>query len=121
MGLVKKAREFTHVFVIVGDNDAKSMPVQYICGKFKEFRNAVAPTVVKFAGNMRRKDLPPELVSKNNMFLRNNLGFQIKSTKMIRREDFSSVCEFHLDKFGAGYQHMASMIYSVFKEFAENC
>ena len=61
MGLVENAKCFTHVFVIVGDNDANTMPIQYICAKFKEFRDSVAPTVVKFAGNIRRKDLPGSL------------------------------------------------------------
>ena len=119
MGLVEKAKCFTHVFVIVGDNDAKTMPIQFICAKFKEFCDSVAPTVVKFAGNMRRKDLPRELVSKNNMFLRNNLGYQLKSTKVVRREDFSGVSKFHFVKFGKGYRHMACMIYSVLQEFSQ--
>ena len=114
MGLVEKAKCFTDVIVIVGDNDAKTMPIQFICAKFKEFRDSVAPTVVKFAGNMKRKDLPRELVSKNNMFLWNNLGYQFKSTKVIRREDFSSV-----SKFGEVYRHMACMIYSVFQELSQ--
>ena len=121
MSLVKMVKSFTHVFVTVGDNNAKTVPIQNICKKFVEFRDSVAPTVVRFAGNMRRKDLPQELVSKKNMFMRNNLGSRLKSTKVIRREDFSDASGFHFDKFGEGYRHMASMIYSVFREFSETC
>ena len=68
---------------------------------------------------MRRKGLPREFVSKKNICLRNNLGFQLKSTKVIRREDFSSVSKFHFDKFGEGYRLMASMIYLVFQELSQ--
>ena len=119
MGLVEKAKCFTQVFVIIGDNDAKTLPIQFICANFKEFRDSVAPTVVKFAGKMRQKDLPWELASKNNMFFRNNLGYQLKSTKVIRREDFSSVSKFHFDKFVERYRHMACMIYLVFQELSQ--
>ena len=115
--LVGMAKKYLYVFVIVGDNDAKSRPVTYIYKKFVEFRNAIWPTQVKFAGNMRRKDLPPQLVSSNNMFLRNKLGFQLKGTRVIRREDFCDYSRFHFDKFGEGVRHMAVMILSVFREF----
>ena len=65
-----------------------------------EFRDAIWPTKTIFAGNMRRKDLSPARVAKNNMFLRNKLGLQLKSTKIIRREDFDDNIQFHFDKFG---------------------
>ena len=111
------AKQFSHVFVIVGDNDAKTKPVGFISKKFEEFRDAIWPTEVKFAGHMRRKDLPQELVSKNNMYLRNKLGYQLKGTRIIKREDFSDACNFHFDEFGEGYRHMAALILSVVKDF----
>ena len=117
MSLVTDARQYKGVFVIVGDNDAKTKSVQYICLKFMEFRDAIWPKKVIFAGNMRRKDLPPEMVSKNNMFLRNQLGSQLKSTRIVRREDFDDNCRYHFDKYGEGYRHMAALILSVIREF----
>ena len=117
MSLVTDARQYKGVFVIVGDNDAKTKSVQYICLKFMEFRDAIWPTKVIFAGNMRRKDLPPEMVSKNNMFLRNQLGSQLKSTRIVGREDFDDNCRYHFDKYGEGYRHMAALILSVIREF----
>ena len=114
------ASEYTHVFVIVGDNDAKSKSISYICQKIIEFRDAVWPTEVKFAGHLRRKDLLPQSVSKNNMFLRNKLGCHLKGTRIIRREDFSDACRFHFDKHREGYRHMAALILSVLSEFAKD-
>ena len=68
---------------------------------------------------MRRKDLPVHLVAYNNMFLRNKLGPQLKSSRLIRREDFDDNCKFHFDKFGEGYRHMGALILSVLREFCE--
>ena len=110
----KKARTYSHVFVIVGDNDAKTKSIHYICNKYKEFRDAIWPTEVMFARHMRRKDLPAELVSKKNMFLRNKLGHQLKGTRIIKRKDF---WDCHFDRFGEGYRHFAALILSVLKDF----
>ena len=120
MGLVEEAKLFTHVFVIVGVNDAKYESIFYICRKFKEFSQAIWPTQVKFAGHMRRKDLPAALVAKNNMILRNQLGFQLKSTRIIRRDDFDDNHQFHFNRFGEGYRHMGALILSVLREFSDN-
>ena len=120
MSLVSVARKYKSVFVIVGDNDAKTRSVQYICLKFMEFRDAIWPTQVIFAGHMRRNDLPAKLVAENNMFLRNNLGYQLRSTKIIRREDFDSNCPFHFDKFGEGFRHMGALILSVLNELSSS-
>ena len=68
---------------------------------------------------MRRKDLPPDLVANNNMYFRNKLGWQSKSTKIIQRKDFSDSCPFHFNKFGEGYRHMAALVLSVLREFCE--
>ena len=106
--------------MIVGDNDAKQETINYIFGKFLEFRDAIFPTRVVFVGHMRLKDLLQELISKNNMYLRNKLGYQIKSTKIIRREDFSDKKMFHFDKNGKGYRHMAVLIVSVLQEFCSS-
>ena len=119
MSLVAQTRGYSHAFVIVGDNDVKNLNVNLICQKFKEFSQRVWPTKVKFAGHMRRKDLPVHLVAYNNMFLRNKLGPQLKSCRLIRREDFDDNCKFHFDKFGEGYRHMGALILSVLREFCE--
>ena len=119
MSLVAQTRGYTHAFVIVGDNDVKNLNVNLICQKFKEFSRSVWPTEVKFAGHMRRKDLPVHIVAYNNMFLRNRLGPQLKSSRLIRREDFDDNCKFHFDKFGEGYRHMGALILSVLREFCE--
>ena len=63
---VKHAKTFFHVFVIVGDNDAKTKHASYF---FQKIEDSVWPTEVKFAGHVRRTDLPQKLVSKNNMYL----------------------------------------------------
>ena len=69
---------------------------------------------------MRRKDLLPQLVSKNNMYLRNKLGCQLKDTRIIRREDFSDACRFHFNKHGEGYRQKALFILSVLREFEKD-
>ena len=66
--LVEYARSFTHIFIIVGDNDVKNRKIEYILEKYLEFQNAVWPSNVKFAGNMRRGDLDPVMVTNNNVF-----------------------------------------------------
>ena len=92
--------------------------MHYNCKKFKEFRDVIWPTEVRFAGHMRRKHLPMEIVSKNNMFFRNQLGFIFKSTIVVRREDFDDNCPYHFLKKGhGGYHHLALLMLSAFKEF----
>ena len=66
--LVEFAREFTHILVIVGNNDVKTQNIGYILQKVLEFKKAVWPSRVKFAGHMRRGDLDPVLVANNNIF-----------------------------------------------------
>ena len=117
MDLADFAKLFTHVFVIVGDNDAAQRTINFILGRFLQFKNAIWPTRVKFAGNMRRHDLNPVLVANNNIYLSEKLGVQHKSTKLIKREDFHIRKKFHFDWYGKGYSHMAAMILSVFDEF----
>ena len=118
-GLVEKTRNFTHIFVIVGDNDAQNQTVDFILQKFKKFKNDVCPSKVKFAGNMRRRDLNPVMVANNNIYLGEKLGRNFKSTKLIKRDDFFLGKPFHFDWYGQGYRHMAAMILSVFQEFVE--
>ena len=84
------------------------------------FKAAIWPTEVKFAGNMRRKDLDAALVASNNSFFSENLGIHFKSTKMVKRVDFSDEQPFHFDPDGEGYRHMGAMIFSVLQEFSEN-
>ena len=72
MGLVKKAKTFTHVLLSLDIRIQELCPFNIIAQK-KNFERPV----VKFAGNMRRKDLVPELISKNNMIFRNKLGNQL--------------------------------------------
>ena len=115
--LVDFAKNFTHVFVIVGDNDVAEESIEYILGNFVLFLDAVWPTRVKFAGNMRRRDLDPVLVSNNNIFLSDRLGKHYKSTKLIKREDFHYNQTFHFDRNGEGHRHMAALILSVLDEF----
>ena len=47
--LVDFANTFSHVFVIVGDNDVRERSVGYILENFLRFKEAVWPTHVKFA------------------------------------------------------------------------
>ena len=68
--LVHFAREFTHILVIVGDNDVKLHKIWYILQKYLEFKETVWPSKVKFAENMRRGDLVALLVANNNSFER---------------------------------------------------
>ena len=66
--LMEFAREFTHFLVIVGNNDVKTQNVGYILQKVLEFKKAVWPSKVKFAGHMWCGDLDPVLVANNNIF-----------------------------------------------------
>ena len=68
---------------------------------------------------MRRKDLCADTVSANNVFLSSHLGNKFKKTKMIKRADFDDNCEYHFDKKGEGFRHMAALILSVLQEFTE--
>ncbi|XP_075263932.1 uncharacterized protein LOC142355751 [Convolutriloba macropyga] len=115
--LVDLAREFTHVFVVVGDNDVNSMDVSDIYENFRRFSLAIRPTNVKFAGNLRRKDLDVNLVASNNNFLSENLGYQYKSTKLVKRADFDDSVPFHISRDGEGFRHLGAMILSVLDEF----
>ena len=115
--MVDYASNFSHVFVILGDNDVQNRSINYISTKFQRFKDAVYPTKVKFAGNMRRKDLDATLVSNNNIFLSNRFGVHYKSTKLIKREDFDDRQTFHFNRWGEGYRHLAAMILSVLEEF----
>ena len=72
--LVDFARQFTHTLVIVGDNDVKTQKIWYILQKHLEFKKAVWPSKVKFAGHIRRGDLDPVLVEINKIFLSANLS-----------------------------------------------
>ena len=92
-----------------------------MCKNLKEFRDAIWPTEVRFAAHMQRKDLHTEIISKNNMFCRNQSGFVLKSAKFVRREDFSDFKPFDFDPLGEGYRHMAVLVLSVVKEFCNNC
>ena len=90
------------------------MPVSYI---YRKFVDAVLPTKVNFSGHLRRKDLPPQLVSKNIMFLRNKVRSQLKGTRVVKREVFDDNIGYHFDKYGASFRHLGVLILSVFKEF----
>ena len=115
--LVNLAAEFTHIVVIVGDNDVNNVPVETILSNYEAFNNAVWPSKVKFVGHMRRKDLDVELVSYNNIFLSDALGMCFKSAKMVKPSDFDDEFPFHFHPLGEGYRHLAALILSIFKEF----
>ena len=88
--------------------------------RYLQFKDSIWPTKVKFAGNMRRKDLDAVVVSNNNNYISEKLGAHYNSTKMIKRDDFSNYRPFHFDREGEGYRHLAPMILSVFDEFVKN-
>ena len=115
--LVDVAKEYTHVFVIVGDNDVQNRSISYICNKFLQFKNDIWSTRVKFCGNLHRRDLDANVVAQNNVFLSEKLGILYKSPKIIKREEFHHIETYHLDRFGYGYRHMAALILSVLEEF----
>ena len=87
--------------------------------KFRVFRDAIWPSKVKFAGNLRRGDLDSDVVSYNNIVLSESLGVHFKSTKLIKRADFGFPNTWHFDRNGEGFRHMAAMVLSVFDEFVE--
>ena len=89
------------MLVIVGDDDVCHHSVGYILAKFLEFKDAVWPTQVKFAGHTRRKDLNLAVVSSNNIFLSEKRR-HYKSTKLIKRADFDEIDMWHLDRLGEG-------------------
>ena len=105
--------------MIVADNDVATRSANYILKNFLRFKEAIWPTEVKLAGNMRRKDLDATVVSDNNISLGNNLGCYYKSTKLIQREDFHDNRRFHFEPLGQGYRHMAAMILSVLEEIVK--
>ena len=119
LNLVNFAAQFSHIVIIVGDNDVNSVPVETILSNYNDFTNAVWPSKVKIVGHMRRKDLDAELVSSNNMFLSEALGICFKSAKMIKLNDFHDEHPFHFHPLGEGYRHLAALILSLFIEFDE--
>ena len=85
--------------------------------KYLEFQNAVWPSNVKFAGNMRRGDLDPVMVTNNTIFLSENLEVNFKSAKIVNDADFDVNKSSLFNKEGQGFSHLATMILSVFEEF----
>ncbi|XP_075261615.1 uncharacterized protein LOC142353269 [Convolutriloba macropyga] len=118
--LANYASNFSHILVIVGDNDVNFRSVDFILDKYKEFIDAVWPSKVKITGHMRRKDLDPIVVSNNNAYLSQELVVHYKSAKMVKWHDFDDDSPFHFYRFGEGYRHLAALILSVFKEFDES-
>ena len=104
LNLVNFAAQFSHIEIIVGDNDVNSVPVETILSNYNAFTNAVWPSKVKIVGHMRRKDLDAELVSSNNMFLSEALGICFKSAKMIKLNDLDDEHPFHFHPLGEGYR-----------------
>ena len=100
IGLVDMARDYTHIFVIVGDNDVNSLDICYIYKNYRAFSRAVWPSKVMFSGHLRRKDLDADLVANNNIYLSNMLENQYKSPKLVKREDFDDYEGFHLNRNG---------------------
>ena len=121
MELVQEARLNTHVFVIVGDNDANTLPVSEIYNNFKRFEDAIWPTKMRFYGHMRRNDLGARLVEHNNLFLYQKIGRKYKSPRMVKNKDFGSFPhqEYHFNPNGEGYRHLNALILSVLKDFAK--
>ena len=121
MSFSKDASEYSLVVVIVGDNNANYKSMHYICEKFKEFRSAICQICRTHEKEGPSSRSSVDLVSKNNMFYRNQLGFHLKYTRMIRREDFSDVCPYHFDKNGEGFRHMDAFVFKVCREFFDDC
>ena len=119
MGLVRKASRFTHVFVIVGDNDAKERSVEYIYENFRKLANAVYPTKLRFCGHFKRKDLAKETVQNNNLYYYRRFGVQYKSPRAVKNKDFHHKVRYHFNRQGEGYRHMSVLILSVLKEFSK--
>ena len=118
--MVPLARKFTHVFVIVGDNDVAELPVENIYQNYKNFSEMIYPTNVRFCGHFKRKDFDrnPKVVEENNLFLYKKLGYQYKSPRAVKNKDFGLRQRYHFSPFGAGYMHMSALILSVIKDFA---
>ena len=85
---------FTESNLKVLEGDA--LPSINYFGIFSNFKAAIWPTEVKFAGNMRRKDLDVALVARNNSFFSENVGIHFISPKMDKGVDFS---DNHLSSF----------------------
>ena len=115
--MVQFASQFTHILVIVGDNDAKSESVENILKNYLAFENGVWPSRVKFVGHMRRNDLSPKLVQHNNSYLSEKLGYRYKSPRTIKRKDFGQNPKYHFSPYAVGCFHISALILSVFQEF----
>ena len=75
------------------------------------------PTQVKFVGHMRRKDLPPWLVERNNLYFSRSLGYRYKSPRTVKRKDFARRPRYHFSPYAGGFMHISALILSVLKEF----
>ena len=86
MHLVRKAKMHSHLFVIVGDNDVNSISVEEIYKNYKKFEEAIWPTKVRFCGHLRRKDFDLKKVERNNLFLYQKLGKNIRARGLLKRK-----------------------------------
>ena len=82
-GLVEETK-FWHIFVIVGDNNAKFDSVLYILRHYHDFINAVWPVTVRFSGDFNRGDFAPRIVEDNDLDFHGKLGSHYKRPMLIK-------------------------------------
>ena len=116
--LVEFASNFSHVFVIVGDNNVKFDSVEYIYRHYINFADALWPSTVRFSGHFKRGDLNPIKVENNNLFLHEKLGRLYKSPRLIKWKGFQTGSQnYHFRPDGEGFRHMCAYVLSALEEF----
>ena len=115
--LATHAKNFTHVFVIVGDNDVKELHVADIYDNYRKFANLVYPTKVRFCGHFKRKELSAKQIELNNLFLYRKLGYRYKSPRTVKNKDFGNRTRYHFSPYRHGFHHMGALILSALNDF----
>ena len=82
-------KQFTHIFVICGDNDVNSAKAEDILHNYICLIRALKTSVVRISGILPRADIIPEKRSTYKKLLREKLQMRYKSPKLLKSEDFN--------------------------------
>ena len=113
-GLISKASAYSHVFVIVHDNDALSLDKREILHNVLDIESAVWSTQFMFMWHMKRKGLAASLVQ----LLKKHLGNRYKNPRPIKRN--KGFCDHQLYQFepnDGGYAYECALILSLLENF----
>ena len=87
--MIPLLKNFTHIYLICGENDVKSSDAENILHNYEMIIRALQQLVVRVGGIMPRADIPKETRQKYNLIFAGRLEDRLKSSKRIKPEDFN--------------------------------